>query len=182
VTGVQTCALPILYRKFTTTNPLSDNPAKQLAKTLYGRLPVIYAGGILSQVARRWKTEFNENSKNWAFFEVFPELDHNAICGYQFPQEVMSRMLVVMLHSSHLSERIQLRYRITREVLDKAKIDYRIVEGEGTSPLSQVMSTVFLGDYASYYLAILNGTQPLPTEAIDYLKTQCQTPPPSLPT
>lgn len=49
--------------------PTSQNPAKQLAQRLYRRLPVIYGSGIVSEVARRWKTQLNENSKAWAFYE-----------------------------------------------------------------------------------------------------------------
>ena len=53
--------------------PTHDNPAKELATTLHGKLIVIYGGGMLSGVARRWKTQFNENAKAWAFVELLPE-------------------------------------------------------------------------------------------------------------
>jgi glucose/mannose-6-phosphate isomerase len=63
------------------TTPLVSNPAKQLATKLAGNLAVIYGGEVLSEVASRWKTNLNENSKVWAFFELFPELNHNAVVG-----------------------------------------------------------------------------------------------------
>ena len=151
---------------------LSRNPAKQLAQRLYGCLPVIYGAGILSEVAHRWKTQFNENSKTWSFYEVFPELNHNAVVGYQFPPELARKIVVVLLRSVHLSERIKLRYQVTCQLLDQAGVDYRFVDGEGTSPLSQMMSLVLFGDYTSYYLAILNKIDPSPVKAIDYLKEQ----------
>jgi len=44
------------------------------------------------------------------------------------------------------------------------------VEAKGKSPLSQMMSAVILGDYVSYYLALLNDVDPSPVTAIDYLK------------
>ena len=151
---------------------LSHNPAKQLANRLYGHLPVIYGGGILAEVAHRWKTQLNENSKAWAFYEVFPELNHNAVEGYQFSPELASRIVVVLLRSAYLATRIQLRYRVTCQLLEQAKVDYQIVDGEGASPLSQMMSLVLFGDYVSYYLAILYKIDPTPVEAIDYLKEQ----------
>ena len=58
--------------------PAGDNPAKQLAQELAGRLGLIYAGGIFAGVARRWKTQLNENAKAWAFYESIPELLHNS--------------------------------------------------------------------------------------------------------
>lgn len=152
--------------------PLSKNRAKQLAKRLYGHLPLIYGAGILSEVARRWKTQFNENSKAWAFHEVFPELNHNAVVGYQFPAELASKIVVVLLRSPLLSKRIQLRYKITGELLEQAKVSYEIVDGEGKNALSQMMSMVLFGDYVSYYLAILYETDPSPVKVIDYLKKQ----------
>ena len=77
----------------------ADNPAKQLASKLHGKLSVVYGAGILSEVAHRWKTQLNENSKAWAFHEVFPELNHNAVVGYQFPPELADKIVVVMLRS-----------------------------------------------------------------------------------
>jgi len=151
---------------------LAQNPTKQLAEKLYGRLPVIYGAGIVSEVAHRWKTQLNENSKAWAFHEVFPELNHNAVVGYQFPPELAGRVMVVMLSSPLLPQRVKLRYRVTAELLKRAKVSCQTVEGEGTSPLSQVMSLVLSGDYASYYLAILYKIDPSPVEAIAYLKEQ----------
>ena len=58
---------------------------RQLAARLHGRIAVIYGAGILTDVARRWKTQINENSKQWAFFETLPELNHNAVLGYRYP-------------------------------------------------------------------------------------------------
>ena len=152
--------------------PSSQNPAKQLAQRLYGHLPVLYGAGIVSEVAHRWKTQLNENSKAWAFYEAFPELNHNAVVGYQFPPELASKIVVVLLQSNLLHQRILLRYRITCQLLEQAKVDYQIVDGEGSSSLSQMMSLVLFGDYVSYYLAILYKTDPSPVKTIDYLKQQ----------
>lgn len=155
---------------------LPQNIAKQLARKLYNHLPVIYGGGILSEVAHRWKTQLNENSKAWAFHEVFPELNHNAVVGYQFPSELSSKIFVVLLRSPLLPQRIKIRYQVACQLLDQANVDYQIVDGEGANPLSQIMSLVLFGDYVSYYLAILYKIDPTPVEAIDYLKEQLSRP------
>ena len=150
--------------------PLAGNPAKQLAQRLHGCLTVIYGAGILAEVAHRWKTQINENSKAWAFYEVFPELNHNATVGYPFPPELASRIKVVLLRSPSLNKRVQLRYQVTCELLDRAGIAHEFADSEGGSLLSQMMSTVMMGDYASYYLAILYRVDPSPVEVITYLK------------
>jgi len=154
------------------TVPQSQNRAKQLAAGLYNHLPVVYGAGITSEVAYRWKTQLNENSKAWAFHEVFPELNHNAVVGYQFPDELATKIVVVLLRSRLLPERIQLRYRITGQLLEQAGVSYQTIDGEGECSLSQVMSLVLFGDYTSYYLAMLYRTNPSPVKAIDFLKQQ----------
>ncbi len=161
-----------LSRRINEEAPQARNPAKQLAQRLYGHLPIIYGAGILSEVAHRWKTQLNENSKGWAFYEVFPELNHNAVVGYQFPPELANKIVVVLLRSAYLPKRTQLRYQVTCQLLKQAKVSYHLVDGEGTSPLSQMMSLILFGDYVSYYLAILYKVDPTPVKAVDFLKEQ----------
>lgn len=150
--------------------PQETNPAKQLAARLLGRLVIIYGAGILSQVAFRWKTQFNENSKNFAFSECLPELNHNAVVGYEFPSWFAEKAFVILLSSPSLHPRILMRYNVTAELLARARIAHEVVQAQGESPLSQIMSALLLGDYVSYYLAMLNEVDPSPVAAIDYLK------------
>jgi glucose/mannose-6-phosphate isomerase len=152
------------------TRPLASNPAKQVTAKLRGHVAVIYGAEMLSEVAQRWKGEFNENSKAWAFFECFPELNHNAVVGYEFPPEAKERILVFMLRSSSLHPRNLLRYQVTAELLTRAGITYEFVEARGKSALAQVLSLVLLGDYASFYLSMLNGVDPTSTDAIGFVK------------
>jgi len=152
------------------TVPLASNPAKQLATKLSEKLVVIYGSGLLSEVAQRWKTQLNENSKTWAFYEILPELNHNAIVGYQFPPEIGERISVVLLRSSLLDQHVLDRYQLTAEILAKAAIGHQIVEARGNSPLAQMMSLILFGDYVSVYLALLHNIDPTPVANIDYLK------------
>jgi glucose/mannose-6-phosphate isomerase len=152
------------------TVPTSSNRAKQLAAKLQGKIAVIYGAGTLSAVARRWKTQINENSKAWAFYEIFSELNHNAVVGYQFPSELASKIYVVLLRCPSLHPRILIRYQVTSELLKQNNISHEIIDSQGESQLSQMMSLIYLGDWVSYYLAILNEADPTPVKAIDYLK------------
>jgi glucose/mannose-6-phosphate isomerase len=163
-----------LSREISESAPLPRNRAKQLAHGLYGKLAVIYGTGITAEVAHRWKTQLNENSKAWAFHETFPELNHNAVVGYSFPPELASNILVVMLQSSYMPQQILRRYQITSQILEKANIDSFVTEGLGKSRLAQIMSLVLFGDYVSYFLAILNSIDPTPVEAIDFLKSKLE--------
>jgi glucose/mannose-6-phosphate isomerase len=151
-------------------SPLAENPAKRLAQRLYGCLPVVYGAGITAEAAHRWKTQINENGKAWGFYEVFPELNHNATVGYPLPQEIASRIRVVFLRSPGFNRRIKLRYDVTVELLKQAGVAYEFVDSEGQSALARMVSLVSIGDFTSYYLAILYGVDPSPVKVISYLK------------
>ena len=150
--------------------PLARNPAKQLAERLEDRLPVVYGASILTEVAHRWKTQLNENSKLWALWEELPEANHNAIVGFGLPGEIAARTFAVFLGAPALHPRIRLRYDFTRQALTEAGVPSEAVEAEGRSPLAQVMSATLFGDYVSLYLAILAGVDPSPTTVIADLK------------
>jgi glucose/mannose-6-phosphate isomerase len=147
-----------------------SNPAKQLAKKVAGKLPVIYGAGFLEPVARRWKTQVNENSKSWAFFDPLPELNHNSVVGYPNPTSIAQGSFVVLLTSPLLHPRTLLRYRVTQEILDREGVAHQELPGEGKGALSHMMSLLLWGDYVSFYLALLYGTDPTPVDTIDYLK------------
>jgi glucose/mannose-6-phosphate isomerase len=151
-------------------SPQRLNPAKRLAQKLYGRLPVIFGAGITASVAYRWKTQINENSKAWGLSDVFPELSHNAAVGFSLPKEIASRIRVVLLGSPDFTDRIKLYYDVTGELLKRAGVSYEFVDAEGKSPLAQMLSLIMLGDFVSYYLAILYKVDPTSTKAINYMK------------
>lgn len=159
-----------LIQRIDAAVPTSANPAKQVALCLQGRLPVIYGAGFLTPVARRWKTQINENSKSWAFYEELPEANHNSIVGYGLPAEVSRLAYVVFLRSPALHPRVLLRYEATADALREASVESEVVEAEGESAFAQMMFLTLFGDYVSYYLALLNGVDPTPVAPIDTLK------------
>ncbi len=150
--------------------PTSQNPAKQLALLLQGKLPVIYGAQHLAPVARRWKTQFNENGKCFAFFEVVPELHHNTVEAFPYPAELADKGVVLLLTSRLYHPRNILRFQATEEMLDRYGIPHWSTEARGRSSLSQALSTIHFGDYVSLYLAALRGVDPSSVETINYLK------------
>lgn len=159
-------------RELTEDVPQSRNPAKALASRLYGRLPVVYAGPPLTSAALRWKTQFNENSKVWAFTELLPELHHNAIVGLELPPAMTELAFVLLLYSPHQPAPLQRRYQVTAELLDRYAIRHEWVTAHGNSLLAQLLSLILFGDYVSCYLALLNGRDPWPVAPIDFVKSR----------
>jgi glucose/mannose-6-phosphate isomerase len=78
---------------------LERNEAKRLAWELVDRWPTVEASGWLAPVARRWKTQLNENGKTGASWEELPEATHNTVVGYAEPETMSDRLVVVFLAS-----------------------------------------------------------------------------------
>jgi glucose/mannose-6-phosphate isomerase len=150
--------------------PVTENLAKELATRVAGRLPVVYGAGFLTAAANRWKTQFNENAKHWAFFEMLPELNHNAVVGFGIPEVVREHSIGLMLRSHLESQRMRARWDVTLQLLERADVATQVVFGRGESALAQMLSLIHFGDYVSFYLAVLNDVDPTPVSAIAFLK------------
>ena len=146
------------------------NPAKQLAWSILGRVPVVYGAGTMAPVARRWKTQFNENAKSWATYEPMPEANHNAIEGSLNPRELADAPFVIEVRDPTEGEAIAERYRVVEELLGERATNRATVWAEGPSPLARVLSAVAWGDLVSVYLAILYQTDPTPVTLLAMLK------------
>jgi glucose/mannose-6-phosphate isomerase len=155
--------------------PTADNPAKRLAWSFLDRVPVIEAGGFLAPVARRWKTQLNENGKSTAVFEELPEATHNAVVGYAQPESIGERLFVVFLVSPDDHPRIAQRAALSGELLDERHILHETVTADGEGRLAQAFSTIVLGDFASAYLALLYGADPTSAAAIAWVKERLAT-------
>jgi glucose/mannose-6-phosphate isomerase len=150
--------------------PTARNAAKSLAGQLSNRLPVAFGAGFLAAVANRWKTQFNENSKHWAFFGALPEFHHNTVVGLGIHPSVRERVFVLMLRSNLDHPRVQVRWEVTRELFLRERVAAETLRGRGESRLAQMLSLIHFGDYVSFYLAMLNGVDPTPVETIVFLK------------
>jgi glucose/mannose-6-phosphate isomerase len=148
----------------------AQNPAKQLAWSLFGRMPVVYGAGLMEPVAHRWKTQLNENAKAWAAYEPMPEANHNTIEGSLNPRELGEAPYVVQLRDAEEPDEIAERYRVVEELLGERATNRSEVRSEGPSRLARALSTVAFGDLVSVYLALLYQTDPTPVTLLAMLK------------
>lgn len=150
--------------------PTEQNLAKQLARKVYGRIPLFYGvSGYRSVVATRLKGQINENAKNLAFYNVFPELNHNELVGWEEP--ALTRQIeVLVLRDKNESARIRTRIQVTEDIIRPRASEIVELWAEGESELERMFSLIYLGDYLSYYLALLNQIDPAPVKVIDRLK------------
>lgn len=166
-------AVSYLEKKVRVYQPGSpkDNLAYRLTQKIFGYIPLIYGSGEITGVAAfRWKTQFNENSKILAFNQVFPELDHNEIMGWEAPAAITKKFAVLVLKDKADSPRMKKRIGITLEVIGKKPSSLEEINSEGSSSLTRIFSLILLGDFLSFYLAIARGVDPTLIKGINTLK------------
>lgn len=152
--------------------PVVSNPAKRMAGQLMERMGAIYGADYLAPVARRWKGQLNEVSKSFAVYDELPEMDHNSVVGTVYPEQGLSKFMVLFLRSAHDHPRNRLRVDVTREIYMTAGFNTDIIDANGPSPLADMLTVLHYGDYTAYYLAMGYAIDPSPIPQIDYLKEQ----------
>lgn len=153
----------------------TENLAKQIARKLQGKIPVIWgSAGTTEVVAQRWKGQINENAKSPAYWNVLPELNHNEIVGLELPAEILKKIHIIILRDERDHPRVQKRIEITKEVIQNAVDGYTEVRASGNGVLARLYSLIYTGDFTSVYLAVLNGVDPGPVRVIDFLKRELQ--------
>jgi glucose/mannose-6-phosphate isomerase len=162
-----------LSKEYGAKSTIKNNLAKKVALSLYQHLPLIYGSeGLLEAVAMRWKTQINENSKWPCFWNVFSELDHNEIVGYEMENHINRQVKIVYLQDKEGSLRVEQRREITREIIKDKVAEFIVCTTKGKGKMARMYSLIYLGDLVSYYLAILNQVDPSPVACIEDLKKE----------
>ncbi len=149
-----------------------QSEAELIAKKLKGKFPIIYCDERLKAMATRFQNQLNENAKQLAHINTFPEMNHNEIAGWQFPEAVLQQAQVIYLYSDHDHERVEKRMEICRPVFEKKSNPIIDIVAEGASLLEQYYYLIHLTDWISYFLAKENGVDSESVEAIDAVKEE----------
>jgi len=148
------------------------NPAREVARKIGTTIPIFYGGGALgAAAAQRWKCDVNENAKAPAFWNAYPELDHNEICGWGQHGDVTRQVFtLVELRHGFEHEQLDRRFALTREIIEETLVQVLEVRAEGDGRLAQLLDLMYVGDWASCYLALDHDVDPGPIDAIFRLK------------
>lgn len=150
---------------------LSDeNPALKIANQINGFVPVIYSSSVLETVNLRWRCQIQENAKYLAYGSILPEMNHNEVNSFANPEEIISKLKLIILRDSSDNNRTQIRMDAISEILKDCTAGVIELYTEGESNMERVFNMIYLGDWVSYWLAIVNGTDPTPIPFISKLK------------
>ena len=137
-----------------------------LSEKLVGKVPLVYTSVSYSSVALRWKTQFNENAKTQAFSNVFPELNHNELESFKFNKDLFH---VIILSFDDDISRMKKRMTNTKGALTTNGVSVTELNIKGKK-LNKIFSSVLLGDWVSYLLALRLEVDPYPVEVIERFK------------
>jgi glucose/mannose-6-phosphate isomerase len=143
--------------------------AGEVAGLLEGAVPVIYGSDLTAPVARRWKTQANENAKLPSFYGELPEADHNELCGWN-EEATGHRLAAVFLEDRDQHPRIGRRFELTADAVSAAGATAVRIETAGESRTARLLWATMLGDLVSLSLAEAHGVDPEPVEAIESFK------------
>ena len=152
------------------------NPAIELAETLVGYVPVIYAAAdFTSAAATRLKGQFNENAKQHAFYNNLPELDHNEIMGWEgYNQNLKFKVINIFDEGYH--PQVKKRFDVTSQVITKCGGEIINLSSSEENVKLRLLDLIYLGDWATYYLAVIRGYSPTAIDNINYLKAHLSDP------
>lgn len=151
--------------------PELEEQGRMLSQKLVGKTPVIYATPKYKSVAMVWKIKFNENAKIPAFWNFFPELNHNEMVGFTLPQADFS---IIMLRDMDDHPQNIKRFAVTADLLRAKGMDVILLDIQGKSVYTKVFMSILLSDFTSYYLAIEYGQDPTPVLMVEELKRLLQ--------
>ena len=117
-----------------------EKRGKALAKKMAGKTPVIYASPKYKALAMIWKIKINENAKTPAFYNFFPELNHNEMVGYSLPQGKFH--IITLMDPNDHPQNIK-RMRVTSQILKKKGIDTTIIEMENSNIFNSILNRFF---------------------------------------
>lgn len=148
----------------------TQNSSKRMAGQFVGRWITIYGAGLLAPVARRWKTQINENAKAVASFELLPEAGHNTLQGVTEPEGEFRASMSIFLRAHLNHPRDELRAEHTRMAVMVEGQNTDTITAQGETRLANMWTTLHYGDYTSYYLAMAYGVDPTPVPMLAELK------------
>jgi glucose/mannose-6-phosphate isomerase len=143
--------------------------AKNIAKVLLNKIPVIYSLGSCEGVSVRFRQQINENSKMLCWHHVFPEMNHNELVGWTTKNDAIA---VITFKTSFDYKRTQKRYEVCKTVFEKYAASVNEITAKGNSKAEQFVYLINIGDWISLYLAELKGIDPVEVKVIDHLKKE----------
>jgi len=145
----------------TKLNPTKwEEQGRTLAKGLVGKIPVVYTSRGNLGIAYNWKIKFNETAKIPAFYNVFPELNHNEMAGFDRTESTKSlsdKFFFIFLEDSGDHPQIMRRMEVTRKLYMDRELPMIVLPLSGATTFEKIFNSLILADWTSLFLSGMYG-------------------------
>lgn len=159
-----------LTKNFKINVEKNHNPIKKLAEKIYQKYPYYIVSEFLTGVGNAIANQTNETAKSISSFRIIPELNHHLMEGLKFPNKLKEMLIFTFFFSKFYSSKIQKRFLITKEIVEKNNIETVLIELKGKSKIEQTLELMAIGSYLSMYLSVLYEQDPKIIPYVDYFK------------
>lgn len=157
-------AVSELNKLGTKLSPLKwESEGEKLAQTLKGKIPVIYSSRTNHAIAYNWKIKFNETAKIPAFFNFFPELNHNEMTGFDVidsTKELSDKFHFIFLEGSNDHPKIMRRMEVCKKLYEDRGLNVTAIELSGETVFEKIFSSLTLADWTTLHLSKIYNTEP----------------------
>ncbi len=154
--------------------PEAENPAKTVARALRDKPVMVFAAGHLVGNAHVFRSQLNETAKQFATYHALPEANHHFLEGLLFPKGYAKTTTAVMLRSTLYHDRVQKRFDVTADMLEKAGVQVVDYLASGKDALEECGEVLQFSSFVSYYLGLLNGVNVSAMPAVEEFKKQLE--------
>jgi len=146
---------------------LDEDKTKDLALRIKGKVPIIYSTENNFSIARISKIKFNENAKTQAFWNFFPELNHNEMVGFT---NLVMKPFFIIFKSKFTHERNHKRIEIFKKITQGLGAEVEVLDMVGENVLEEMINAYYFIDHVTFYLAEAYGIDPEPVEMVEQFK------------
>jgi glucose/mannose-6-phosphate isomerase len=149
--------------------PLESSPAKKMATFVSTGMTFCLTSPFLLSVGIRFKNSLNENSKMHCIIESVLEASHNEVVPLT---SVSNSLNPKILFLRWAGDHFLVQQRFTKMGALFTKKNRPLIEFKSThrSLINALISTIYILDYSTLYLAMARDISPALTPAIDILK------------
>ncbi|MEK7185065.1 MAG: bifunctional phosphoglucose/phosphomannose isomerase [Patescibacteria group bacterium] len=168
---VDPSALSALANLAKSLDPLVfESSGRQFAENLRGKVPIIYSSRANLPVAYNWKVKLNETGKIPAFYNVFPELNHNEMNGFDSAGALAQNFYFIFLSDASDHPQIVRRMAVCKEMYEARGLTVAQVELLGENPFTKIFNSLLLADWTAFALAEFYGNDPENVPMIEEFK------------
>ncbi|MBI2644186.1 MAG: bifunctional phosphoglucose/phosphomannose isomerase [Candidatus Wildermuthbacteria bacterium] len=150
-----------------------EQKGKALAERLKGKIPLMYSSQRNYAIAYNWKIKFNETGKIPAFYNVFPELNHNEMTGFDAKEntrQLSHNFYCIILRDRLDHPKILKRMDILQKLYAARGLSVENINMEGLSTMERTFSSLLCADWAAYHLALYYGVEPEKVPMVEEFK------------